>query len=99
MKVDLVVAIGVFCSIGSFLIAYFIFGRSKKQDDKESGASVATITSDIGYVKSGIDGINIKLEKQDDRHIQIIQRVCNVETSVKSAHKRIDSIEEKENKE
>ena len=99
MKVDLIVAIGIICTVGSFLISYLLFGRAKKKDDKETGASMATITSDMGYVKSGIEGINVKLEKQDERHIQIVERLCNAETSVQAAHKRIDLIEEKENKE
>jgi len=96
VKIDLVVAIGVFCTVGSLVIAYFLFGREKKKDDQATGASMATITSDMGYVKSGIEGINVKLEKQDERHVQIIERLCNTETSVKAAHKRIDLIKEKE---
>jgi len=97
VRIDwLVAGIGVFCLIGGFAIAYFTLGRERKKDDKADGASVATITSDMGYVKSGIEGINTKLEKQADQHLEVIQRLSSVETSVKSAHKRLDYIEESE---
>lgn len=97
VRIDwLIAGIGVFCLVGGFVIAYFTLGRERKKEDRADGASVATITSDMGYVKSGIEGINAKLEKQDERHVAIVERMCNVETSVKSAHKRLDFIEESE---
>lgn len=77
---------------GGFALAYFSFIRTKKKDDMADGASVAIITSDMGYVKSGIEGINSKLEKQDERHIQIVERLCNAETKIDSANKRIDEV-------
>jgi len=77
---------------GGFALAYFTFIRNRKRDDMADGASVAVITSDIGYVKSGIEGINNKLEKQDERHIQIVERLCNAEMKIDSAHKRIDEV-------
>ena len=43
-------------------------------------------------MKSGIEGINQKLEKQDERHIQIVERLCNAEMKIDSAHKRIDEV-------
>lgn len=97
MNVDIVLVIGIVCSSGGFLISYFVYGRNKAKDDKADGASVATITSDMGYVKSGIEGINKKLEVQDERHLGVVERLCTVETSAKSAHKRLDDILEKEN--
>lgn len=90
------VIISMAVGAGGFALAYFSFVRTRKKDDRADGASVAVITSDIGYVKSGIEGINAKLEKQDERHMAIIERMCNVETSVKSAHKRLDLLEESE---
>ena len=96
MNVDITVGISLFCGIAGFVISYLVYGRSKAKDDKADGASIATITSDIGYVKSSVEGIDKKLEKQDERHSQLIERMCGVEASVKSAHKRIDDIIEKE---
>ena len=96
MNIDITVAISIICGLGGFALSYIIFSRSKTKDDKADGASIATITSDMGYVKSSIEGIDRKLEKQDERYQQITERVCTVESSVKSAHKRIDDMIEKE---
>lgn len=96
MNVDITVMASLICTVGGFVIAWLVFGRNKAKDDKAEGASIATITSDMGYIKSSVDGINKKLELQDQRHIDVITRLCNVETSTKSAHKRLDDIVEKE---
>jgi len=96
-RVDWFMACVIFiCAVGTFLICYFSFGRTRKKDDQADAASIATITSDTGYIKSSIEGINTKLEKSDERHGQMIERMCGVEASVKSAHKRLDYFEEKE---
>lgn len=86
------IIIGIIVGVGGFALAYFSFIRTRKKDDMADGASVAVITSDIGYVKSGIEGINQKLEKQDERHIQVVERLCNAEMKIDSAHKRIDEV-------
>jgi transposase len=51
------------------------------------------------YIKSGIDDIKKKQEKQDEQHIEIVSRLCSVEASAKQAHKRIDSLEGREQRE
>jgi len=93
MNVDITVAASLICTVGGFVIAWLVFGRNKTKDDKAEGASIATITSDMGYIKSSVDGIDKKLEKQADKHIELLERVCDVEASAKQAHKRIDSLE------
>lgn len=89
-----VTAVGFVCVLGTFIICYLTFGRNKIKDNKEEAIQTAQITSDMGYVKGGIEGINGKLEKQDERHIEMIERVGRVEMSAQSAHKRIDHMED-----
>lgn len=79
----------VFCSI---LFAYLAFVRNKRQDDEREGQHSGTMLTEIGYIKSGIDDIKKKQEKQDEQHIEIVSRLCAVEASAKQAHHRIDSI-------
>jgi len=91
--VEPTIGIGILCSLAGAFISYLVYGRNKTKDDKAEGASIATITSDMGYIKSSVDGIDKKIEKQADKHIELLERVCDVEASAKSAHKRIDSLE------
>lgn len=68
--------------------------RNSKQDTSQDAKKDGTILTDIGYIKSSIDDIKHKLEKQDERYIELVTRVTAVEQSVKQAHKRLDRIEE-----
>ena len=48
-----------------------------------------------GYIKSGVDDIKRKQEKEDERHVQVVSRLTAVEASAKQAHHRLDSLEGK----
>lgn len=93
MNADIIVVTSLVCTVGGFVLAWLVFGRNKTKDDKAEGAGIATITSDMGYIKSSVDGIDKKLEKQADKHVELLERVCGVEESAKQAHKRIDGLE------
>ena len=49
----------------------------------------------FGYIKSGVDDIKRKQEKEDERHVQVVSRLTAVEASAKQAHHRLDKLEEK----
>ncbi len=79
-------------------IAGTIFGivtlfRNKKIDDKTEGEQGGVLHTDIGYIKKGIDGIERRLEKQENQYIEILQKLTEVDASTKQAHKRIDKLE------
>jgi hypothetical protein len=88
--------IGVFGSICGIYFGYVGYKRTERKDNLREGKESATLFSDIGYIKSGIDDLKRKQEKSDERHIEIITRLTSVEASTKQAHKRIDEIIEKE---
>ena len=80
-------------------IAGMIFGmvamlRNKKTDDKTEGEHDGVVRSDLGYIKKGIDGIEHRLEKQENQYIDVVKQLTEVEVSTKQAHKRIDALEE-----
>lgn len=90
--VTLVSIIGGVCGV------IFGFRNLKRQGDtetKEEGKQSATLFSDIGYIKSGIDDLKRKQEKMEDWYISLNSRVTAVEESAKQAHKRIDCMEQK----
>lgn len=69
--------------------------RNDKADDSTSGKQDGILMTEIGYIKSGVDDIKRKQEKQDEQHIEVVSRLTAVEASTKQAHHRIDGIEEK----
>ncbi len=49
-----------------------------------------SLKSDIGYIKAGIDDLKKQQEKSDERYVNLVCKVAEVESSAKQAHKRID---------
>jgi hypothetical protein len=92
----IVAVIGVIGTICGIYFGYSGYKRTERKDNQQAGKESATLFSDIGYIKSGIDDLKRKQEKSDERHIEIITRLTSVEASTKQAHKRIDEIIEKE---
>ncbi|MDR2513734.1 MAG: hypothetical protein LBD02_00815 [Christensenellaceae bacterium] len=92
----LLTAISVISTLCAIIFGYAAFTRNKKKDDEEGGAKGASIMSDLGYIKSSVDDIKRKQEKQDEKqevqHLEVISRLTTVEASAKQAHKRIDDI-------
>lgn len=78
--------------IGSLILAFVTIARNKKIDDKTEGEKGGALHADIGYIKKGIDGIERRLDAQENRYIDVIKKLTDVEASVKSAHKRIDEL-------
>ncbi len=67
--------------------------RNKKTDDKSAGQKDGVVLTELGYIKKGIDGIEKRLEKQENQYIDVIKHLTSVEESAKQAHKRIDALE------
>lgn len=63
----------------------FTSRRAWKGDIERQSRETATIISEIGYVKAGIDDIKRRQEKQDERHYSLSARVSKIEASL-SAH-------------
>lgn len=61
---------------------------------KDAGKE-GTLRSDIGYIKSSVDDLKGEQRNFNQLHYSLAERVGRVEESAKSAHRRIDGIEEK----
>ena len=86
-------AVSAICAI---VFGFLAFRRNDKSDQSEAGRKDGIILTELGYVKSGVDDIKRKQDKQDAQHIEVDQRLSAVESSAKQAHHRIDRIEGKE---
>jgi hypothetical protein len=93
---DTTALLAILSPVASMAFAFFAFRRSQKTDDSTAGERMGMLASDIGYIKSQLDGVTRKLEVGDTRHTEVVERVAIVEQSAKSAHHRLDKIEGKE---
>lgn len=88
--------LGSLGTISAIVFAVIAYKRSNKTDNQQEGKQEGTLFTEIGYIKSGVDDIKRKQEKQDDKNETIISKLATVEQSVKQAHKRIDHLEKTE---
>lgn len=80
---------GTLCAM---VFGYVAILRNRRKDDSENGQQSGIVLTELGYVKSGIDDIKRKQEKQEAQNIEIITRLAKVEASASQAHKRIDGL-------
>lgn len=65
-----------------------------KKDSKNQGATEANITAKVDYIVRGVDDIKLDFKDQARKIEAHNERLVRVEESTKSAHKRIDKMEE-----
>lgn len=90
------IAIGVVCTVVGALLPYLAFIRTKGKDDKNEGQQAGVMLTELGYIKGSVDTINKKMDKQEERNLELVERMSAVESSVKSAHHRLDRLEGRE---
>lgn len=90
------IIIGVICSVIGVVVGYVAFLRAHRDDAKADGHSNGMVMTELGYIKSGID--DIKTEQREQRKInsEVATRLAKVESSASQAHKRIDRLEGRE---
>lgn len=92
---DLLIGLGgLVVAAAGFVLAYAVFRREAARAEKGCGERDGMLLSEIGYVKSGVDDIKAHQREQDNRHLDMVERVTAVEQSAKQAHRRIDRMEQ-----
>lgn len=93
-NVNVIKGIGFLISILLAVIAVLNYKKNFGSAVKSEGSESGQLVSDVGYLKSGIDDIKRVQEKQADNYVTLICEVGKQGESIKSAHHRIDTIEE-----
>lgn len=84
--------VGLAGTVTAIIFGYIAFLRNKKNDDKSEAKQNGVVLTELGYIKSGVDDIKRKQDKQEQQHIEVITRLTAVEESTKQAHHLIDEI-------
>lgn len=92
---DWIPVISVFIS---FISVIFVVRNSKRNDiaDIERRASEnAVINTKLDNIQTNVSGLSIKTDLTDNNVGKLTERMVAVEESTKSAHRRIDGVEER----
>ncbi len=82
-------------AVSGIVFAYVGYLKGLKKDSYSAGTIRGTLETDIAYIKHRTDDVLLE-QKDTNKSINALsERVTRVEESSKSAHKRIDLIEEK----
>lgn len=79
----------------STLIATLAFFRNTKTDTKADIVSITTVTNKLDNISDGIREIKADMKEQKTEILALRDRVIELESACKSAHKRIDTLEGK----
>lgn len=87
-------AISVISGVCAIVFGYIAFVRNRDSDKTKEAKSDATILTELGYIKGGIDDVKAERREQRKTNTDFVGRLVSVEASAKQAHKRIDHIEQ-----
>lgn len=91
MKETLLTVVSILGTISTILFAYIAFKRNDKSDVRNNAKSEGALLSDIGYIKSSIDRMESKLDKQESDYQSLLTRVIKVEENYNAINKILDS--------
>lgn len=92
---DIVTIVSVAAALFGIIFGVIGWTRDTKSETSTEARQDATILSELGYLKAGVEEVKKKLDKQDERYLEVSTRLTAVEASAKQAHKRLDAIESK----
>lgn len=87
-------AISVISTLCAIVFGYSAFSRNKGKDTADEAKSDATVLTELGYIKGGIDEIKADQREQRRTNTEFVSRLTAVEASAKQAHKRLDTLED-----
>lgn len=90
---QLLAAISVISTLCAIVFGYIAFVRNRDKDNADEAKNDATVLTEIGYIKGGIDDIKAEQREQRKTNTEFVSRLTAVEESAKQAHKRLDTLE------
>ena len=99
MEQTLLTVLSVVSAVCAIVFGYIAFVRNRDKDKEADVKADATVLTEIGYIKGGIDDIKAEQREQRKTNTEFVSRLTAVEESAKQAHKRIDRIEEVQERE
>lgn len=82
-----------FVAVGA-IVSYVVFMANTRKDSKNDGRDNGIIINKLGVLEQSMNDINRKLERQEERHYQLVQRIVALETNAEQTEHRVDNLHE-----
>lgn len=94
---DIAVIVSVIGGAAGVIFGIVTLFRNKKKDDEDVGKQQGIMLAELGYIRSSVDDVKRKQDRLDEQTVNFLRELSEVKESAKSAHKRIDTLEERLN--
>lgn len=94
MNVDITVLVGFTSTILGISIGIIKAKRDSDKETREDAVKDTTAIVKLDYISKGVDDIRLDIKAQDRKIQDIVIDITKLKESTKSAHHRLDTIEE-----
>ncbi|MGL4569627.1 MAG: hypothetical protein ACRCVJ_01015 [Clostridium sp.] len=95
MNVDITVIVGMGCTVVGAIIGIWKAKKDTDKDTREDAVKDTTALVKLDYISKGVDDIRLDIKAQDRKIQDIVIDITKLKESTKSAHHRLDNLEEK----
>lgn len=95
MTIELGTLIAILGTISGIVFGYVGHQRAGKKEVQSDTKDHTELKTNLDYIRRGVDDIRIDLKAQENKVSDLAGAVIRVEEIAKSAHKRIDGVEER----
>lgn len=88
------ISIALLSTLIGVIIGIATFSRNRDKDIKKAAKEDAETKAKLDYISRGVDDIKLDNKQRDREFSKMNDRITIVEQSVKSAHRRLDVLEE-----
>ena len=94
MNIDITVLVGILSAITGIVLGIWKNKKDGEKSLKEDTVQNTVVATKLDYISKGVDDIRLDIKAQDKRISNVVERLIKVEESTKSAHHRLDGLEE-----
>ncbi|HAT4161899.1 TPA: hypothetical protein I9Z77_001322 [Clostridium perfringens] len=94
MNIDITVLVGILIAITGIVLGIWKNKKDGEKSLKEDTVQDTVVATKLDYISKGVDDIRLDIKAQDKRISNVVERLIKVEESTKSAHHRLDGLEE-----
>ena len=86
---------GTLIALGAVVVSVVGLLLSSQKDTRQDAAGTARVETKIDSIASGVEDIRVEMRSTRERVNGLSERVSAVESSCKSAHHRLDQLEQR----